>query len=54
MRDARDLQFLKADFPIVVTLLGIVTASKDSQSLNASFPILVTLSGIEIEASEEQ
>ena len=43
-----------ADFPILVTLLGIVMEVKPEQPWNADFPILVTLLGIVIEVKPEQ
>ena len=37
---------LKAELPILVTLLGIVTEERPVQPKNAEFPILVTLLGM--------
>jgi hypothetical protein len=49
--EIREVQFLKAFFPIFITLLGIVIEVRDLHPLNAPYPILVTLSGILIEDS---
>ena len=42
----RDLQPLKACWPMLVTLSGIVTLVRDVQPPKAPAPMLVTLSGI--------
>ena len=44
----------KADSPMLVTLLGIVTLVKPEQLAKASFPMLVTLLGISILVRPEQ
>ena len=43
-----------AQFPIVVTLLGMVIEIGEEQERNAHSPIAVTLSGIVIDVKEEQ
>ena len=45
---------LKAQPPILVTLLGMVIEVKEEQSLKVLLPILVTLLGMVIEVREEQ
>ena len=52
--DVKEEQLLKASYPILVTLLGIVIEVKEVQNLKACSPILVTLSPIVIEVKEEQ
>ena len=42
----RLLQLLKAEFPMLVTLAGIVMLVSLLQLLKAEFPMLVTLAGI--------
>ena len=44
----------KADFPMLVTLLGIVIEVKEEQPTKAAYPMLVTLSPIVTEVKEEQ
>ena len=44
--DFRDLQSLKAEFPILVTLSGMIMDFRDLHSVKAEFPMLVTLSGM--------
>ena len=43
------MQSSKAEFPMLVTLLGMVTEVSSMQLLNALAPMLVTLSGMTIE-----
>ena len=50
----RELQFLKASSPIVVTLLGMVTEFRELQPLKALPPIFVTLFGKVTEVSALQ
>ena len=45
---------LKAQLPILVTLLGMVTEVKEEQPKKAALPILVTLLGMVTEVKEEQ
>ena len=52
--EVRELQLWKADFPIVVTLLGMVTEVRELQSLKAPKPIVVTLLGMVTEVRELQ
>ena len=42
----RSLQPINAEFPILVTLFGIVTLVREVQLEKAARPILTTLSGI--------
>ena len=46
MTEVRPMQYSKAQFPLLVTELGIVTEVRPSHSLKAQSPILVTESGI--------
>ena len=48
------LSLVKADSPIVVTLLGMVTEVRDSQSPKAYLSIVVTLLGMVTEIREVQ
>ena len=48
----RLLHPLKANFPMLVTLSGILMLASDSHPRNAEFPMLVTLSGILMLASD--
>ena len=52
--EVKEKQPEKAEFPILVTLLGIVTEVKEEQPEKAEDPMLVTLLGIVIEVKEEQ
>ena len=52
--EVRELQSLKADRSIVVTLLGMVTEVNALQSSKAPFPIVVTLFGKVTEVSALQ
>ena len=52
--EVRELQFSKADSPIVVTLLGMVTEVRELQPLKADRPIVVTLLGMVTEVREVQ
>ncbi|BBA30025.1 hypothetical protein [Prevotella melaninogenica] len=50
--EVRELQILKAAFPIVVTLFGMVTEVRERQPLKALSPIVVTLLGMVTEVRE--
>ncbi len=52
--DVREVQPLKAPWPMEVTLSGIIMDSKFEQSINTSSPILVRVPGSVIETKEEQ
>ena len=52
--EVREVQLKKAAYPMLVTLLGIVTEVKEEQLEKASSPMPVTLLGIVIEVREEQ
>ena len=52
--EVRELQPLKAQPPIVVTLLGMVTEVRELQSLKAYPSIVVTLFGMVTEVRELQ
>ena len=52
--EVRDLQRLKANPPIFVTLFGMVTEVRDLQSEKALPPIVVTLFGMVTEVSSLQ
>ena len=52
--EVRELQMLKAQPPIVVTLLGMVTEVREPQPLKAQPPIVVTLLGMVTEVIELQ
>ena len=52
--EVRELQPLKADCSIVVTLLGMVTEVRELQSLKTSLPIVVTLLPMVTEVKEVQ
>jgi hypothetical protein len=54
VREVKEEQFLKAEEPMLVTLLGIVIEVKDAQPSKAPHPILVTLLGIVTEVKDEQ
>jgi hypothetical protein len=51
--EVRPEQPENAEFPILVTLLGMVTEVRPEQPENAEFPILVTLLGIVMVVSLE-
>ena len=53
MIDVKEEHFQNAQFPIVVTLFGIVIDDKEEHSQNVFSPIVVTLSGIVIDVKEE-
>ena len=52
--EVRELQSLKAQPPIVVTLLGMFTEVRELQPLKALSPIVVTLLGMVTEVRELQ
>ena len=52
--EVKEEQFLKAEEPMFVTLLGIVTEVREEQPKKAHSPMLVTLLGIVTEVKEEQ
>ena len=54
LTEVRELQSLKADSPIVVTLLGMVTEVRELQSPKAYLSIVVTLLGMVTEVRELQ
>ena len=52
--EVRELQPLKADSPIIVTLLPMVTEVRELQPPKAPSPIVVTLLGMVTEVKELQ
>ena len=54
VNDCKFEQPKKAEFPMLVTLLGMVTEVKEEQSAKALPPMLVTLFGMVTEVREEQ
>ena len=52
--EVREGHSWNADFPMLVTLLGMVTEVKEEQYANAYSPILVTELGMVMEVREEQ
>ena len=52
--EVREEQPPKADFPMLVTLLGIMIEAREEQSPKALSPMLVTLLGMVTEVRERQ